>query len=78
VYFTSYERWMHYAANGEFEYPKSIDEYIAEVKQSIAKNINDDTTGQFDVIKFLKKWRGDNPVALWKGSSSLISDKFCS
>jgi hypothetical protein len=53
VVFTSYERWMHRVANGEFEYPKSINEYIAQVKQTIANNIKDDTTGLFNVIKFL-------------------------
>ena len=32
VIFTSNERWMHSSANGDFEYPKSIDEYMADIR----------------------------------------------
>ena len=32
VVFTSYERWMHSSASGDFEYPKSILEYKADVR----------------------------------------------
>jgi hypothetical protein len=48
---------MHTGANGEFEYVKSMSEYMADVRQAIAKKIEDDPTGTFDVIKFLKELR---------------------
>jgi hypothetical protein len=41
---------MHKAANGDFEYPKSIIEYIADIRNIIAQKIDDDHTGTFDVI----------------------------
>jgi hypothetical protein len=50
VDFTSKERWMHKAASGDFEYPKSIDEYKADIRKDIAQKIEDDRTGTFDVI----------------------------
>ena len=61
--FTSYERWMHRAANGEFEYAKSIFEYMADVRKAVENKIADDRTGAFDVIQFLKDARGDKPRA---------------
>ena len=30
--FTSYERWMHSSAKGDFEYRKSLDEYMADIR----------------------------------------------
>ena len=57
--FTSYERWMHSSANGDFEYPKSIIEYISDVRKIIEQAIEDDPTGTFDVIKFLKDFRAE-------------------
>jgi hypothetical protein len=50
VVFTSYEKWMHKAANGDFEYPKSIFEYMTDIRQIIAQKIEDDHTRTFDVI----------------------------
>ena len=54
VNFTSYERWMHSSAKGDFEYRKSLDEYMADIRQVIAKEIEKDDTGIFDVIQFLQ------------------------
>ena len=64
VDFTSKERWMHKAANGEFEYPKSIDEYKADIRKDIAQKIEDDRTGTFDVIQFLKEMRDEEPLEI--------------
>jgi hypothetical protein len=50
VVITSYERWLHSAAKGDFEYPKSISGYMADVRQAIAQRIKDDQTKEFDVI----------------------------
>lgn len=41
---------MHTAANGEYEYPKSMFEYTADIKKMIAQRIEDDPSGKFDVI----------------------------
>ena len=36
---------------------KNIEDDMADARQKIAKNIKDDKTGKFNVIKFLKDWR---------------------
>jgi hypothetical protein len=36
---------------------------MADVRQKIAKNIEDDKTGNFDVIKFLQNWRSEMALA---------------
>jgi hypothetical protein len=41
---------MHLSANGEFEYPKPIFLYIADIRKVIAQRIEDDHTGTFDDI----------------------------
>ena len=48
VVITSYERWLH--SKGDFEYPKPITGYMADVRQAIAQRIKDDKTNKFDVI----------------------------
>lgn len=63
VVFTSHERWMHRAKDGEFKYFKPLCEYIKDVRCLVAKKIENDTTGNFDVIKFLKGLRVANPLA---------------
>lgn len=50
VVITSYERWLHSAAKGDFEYPKPISGYMADVRQAIAQRIKDDKKNKFDVI----------------------------
>jgi hypothetical protein len=51
VYFTSYERWMQSSANGDFEYPKSVFEYMADLRTVIEQRlIDDEPPGTFDVI----------------------------
>ena len=44
------ERWMHKANTGEYEYPKSMLEYMADLKKTIGRRIEDDPSGQFDII----------------------------
>jgi hypothetical protein len=63
VVFTSHERWMHRADNGEFKYCKPLCEYIKDVRSWVAIEIEKDKTGDFDVIKFLKGLRVPNPLA---------------
>ena len=47
---------------------------MADVRQKIAKDIKDDKTGKFDVIKELKHWRSEMPLALSsKNNSSQLS-----
>ena len=55
VVFTSHERWMHKASTStkEYKYRKSMPEYKKDIKQEVANEIEKDTTGNFDVIKFL-------------------------
>lgn len=48
---------MQRAANGVFEYRKPMFQYMADIQKLIAKQIEDDRTGTFDVIKFLKYMR---------------------
>jgi hypothetical protein len=43
VAFTSSEDWMERVA-------KSVSEYMEDVREAIAKKIEDDHTGDFDVI----------------------------
>ena len=54
---------MHSSANGDFLYPKTISESMAEVKEIIAKEIENDNAGTFDVIQFLKDLRVAEPKA---------------
>jgi hypothetical protein len=54
---------MHRANTGEFKYFKPLCEYIKDVRCWVAKKIENDTTGDFDVIKFLKGLRVANPLA---------------
>ena len=61
--FTSYERWMHRAGKGEFEYRQSISEYMADLRKAIENSLENDRTGTFDVIQFLKDARGEKPSA---------------
>jgi ferritin len=50
VVFTSYERWMQRAASGEYEHPKSMLEYMTDLKKIIGQRIEDDPSGDFDII----------------------------
>ena len=61
--FTSYERWMHRAGKGEFDYRQSVSEYMADLRKAIEIALENDRTGAFDVIQFLKDARGDKPTA---------------
>ena len=66
VYFTSYERWMQSSANGDFEYPKSVFEYMADLRTVIEQRlIDDEPPGTFDVIQFLKDLRSGDPQAYY-------------
>jgi len=63
VDFTSYERWIHKSETNEFYYPKSIFECAEEVRKEIEQIIDNDKSGTFDVIKFLKdKRNGESPT----------------
>ena len=48
---------MQRAANGVFEYRKPIFQCKADIEKLIAKKIEYDPSGTFDVIKFLKDRR---------------------
>ena len=61
--FTSYERWIHSSANGDFKYPKTMFDYMADVWKVIAKETENDHSGTFDVIQFLKDLRVAKPKA---------------
>jgi hypothetical protein len=44
------ERWMHRAASGEYEYPKSLLVYMKDLKKTIGQKIEDDPSGGFNII----------------------------
>ena len=51
VAFSTSEKWMHTSTNGDFEYKKSVFEYMADLRTEIAQRIKDDeASGTFDVI----------------------------
>ena len=59
VKFISHERWMHKCGTGQFVYPKNLFECAEEIKLDIEQKIEEDYSGTFDVIKFLKEMRED-------------------
>lgn len=54
---------MHSKANGDYEYPKTMFEYMADLRLVIANEIENDHTGTFNVIQFLKDLRFAKPKA---------------
>lgn len=50
---------MHKCGTGQFVFPKSKFECAEEIKKVIEQKIEEDSSGTFDVIKFLQDMRED-------------------